>query len=108
MTKANGAYHKRDLYSEVTTRILAELETAAAPWIKPCAATPGLNHPHNAATSRPYSGCNVILLWMASQKHGYTKPRFLTFKRALERECEERRAWDEGLLREAIASAGSI
>ena len=28
MTKANGAYHKRDLYSGVTTRILAELETA--------------------------------------------------------------------------------
>ena len=26
MTKANGAYHKRDLYSEVTSRILAELE----------------------------------------------------------------------------------
>ena len=34
MAKAEKAYHKRDLYSEVTTRILAELETGAAPWIK--------------------------------------------------------------------------
>jgi hypothetical protein len=26
MAKANSAYHKRDLYNEVTARILAELE----------------------------------------------------------------------------------
>ena len=62
MAKANQSYHKRDLYSDVTARILTELETGAAPWIKPWSATPGLNHPHNAATSRPYSGCNVVLL----------------------------------------------
>jgi hypothetical protein len=51
---ANPAYHKRDLYSEVTARILAELETGAAPWVKSWSATPGLNHPHNAATDRPF------------------------------------------------------
>jgi N-terminal domain of anti-restriction factor ArdC len=39
---------KRDLYSEVTARILAELERGAAPWIKPWSATPGINHPYNA------------------------------------------------------------
>jgi antirestriction protein ArdC len=84
MIKAEKAYHKRDLYSDVTSRILAELETGAAPWIKPWSATPGLNHPHNAATSRPYSGCNVILLWMTAQRHGYSTPRYLTFKQAQE------------------------
>jgi antirestriction protein ArdC len=31
----------------------------------------------------PYSGCNVVLLWMA-QAAGYRTPRFLTFKQALE------------------------
>jgi hypothetical protein len=36
---------KRDLYSEVTSRILAELESGAAPWIKPWSATPGQNVP---------------------------------------------------------------
>jgi antirestriction protein ArdC len=40
MAKANSAYHKRDLYSDVTSRILAELENGAAPWIKPWSATP--------------------------------------------------------------------
>jgi hypothetical protein len=29
MAKATHAYHKRDLYSDVTARILAELETGA-------------------------------------------------------------------------------
>jgi antirestriction protein ArdC len=74
---------RRDLYSEVTGRIVAELEAGAAPWIKPWSATPGANTPCNAVTSRPYSGCNVVLLWMA-QAAGYRTPRYLTFKQALE------------------------
>lgn len=77
---ATQAYHKRDLYTEVTSRILSELQTGAAPWIKPWSATPGLNHPHNAVSQRPYSGCNVVLLWM--KQHAI--PRYLTFKQALE------------------------
>ena len=74
---------KRDLYAEVSARIVAELEAGAAPWIKPWSATPGANTPCNAVSNRPYSGCNVVLLWMA-QAAGYRTPRFLTFKQALE------------------------
>jgi antirestriction protein ArdC len=74
---------KRDLYSEVSARIIAELEAGAAPWIKPWSATAGMNTPCNAVTNRPYSGCNVVLLWMA-QAAGYRTPRYLTFKQALE------------------------
>jgi antirestriction protein ArdC len=74
---------KRDLYEAVSARIVAELETGAAPWIKPWSSTPGANMPCNAATNRPYSGCNVVLLWMA-QAAGYRTPRFLTFKQALD------------------------
>jgi antirestriction protein ArdC len=83
--EASRAYHaKRDLCSDVTARILAELETGAAPWVKSWSATPGQNHPHNAVSSRPYSGCNVVLLWMAQQRRGWHVPRFVTFKQALE------------------------
>jgi len=74
---------KRDLYAEVSARIIAELEAGAAPWVKPWSATPGANTPCNAVTNRPYSGCNVVLLWMA-QAAGYRTPRYLTFKQALE------------------------
>jgi antirestriction protein ArdC len=74
---------RRDLYADVTARILAELERGAAPWVKPWSATPGQNIPQNAVTNRPYSGCNVILLWLAKGR-GWPTPRFLTFKQAQE------------------------
>src|SRR6202008_3265224 len=74
---------KRDLYAEVSARIVAELEAGAAPWITPWSASPGANTPCNAVSNRTYSGCNVVLLWMA-QAAGYHSPRFLTFKQALE------------------------
>ena len=74
---------KRDLYAEVSGRIIAELEAGAAPWVKPWSATPGRNTPCNAVTNRPYSGCNVVLLWSARDA-GYRTPRFLTFKQALQ------------------------
>src|SRR5215470_709718 len=81
MTTKTIAHH--DLYAEVSSRIIAELERGAAPWIKPWSATAGMNVPCNAVTNRPYSGCNVILLWMAQQA-GYRTPRYVTFKQALE------------------------
>ena len=71
-----------NLYQNVTNQILASLETGAAPWVKPWSATPGNNIPHNAATNRPYSGCNVILLWLSQGR--FTSPRFMTFKQALD------------------------
>ena len=74
---------KSDLYTDVSARIVAELEAGAAPWVKPWSATPGANTPCNAVSGRSYSGCNVVLLWMA-QAAGYRSPRFLTFKQALE------------------------
>ena len=74
---------RRDLYAEVSARIIAELERGAAPWLKPWSATAGANTPCNAVTNRPYSGCNVILLWLARNR-GWATPRFLTFKQAIE------------------------
>ena len=74
---------KRDLYAEVSARIVAELERGVAPWVKPWSVTPGQNVPQNAVTNRPYSGCNVILLWLARNR-GWSTPRFLTFKQAAE------------------------
>jgi antirestriction protein ArdC len=74
---------KRDLYAQVSERIIAELEDGALPWVKPWAVTAGRNMPCNAVTSRPYSGCNVVLLWLARDQ-GWPTPRFLTFKQAME------------------------
>jgi antirestriction protein ArdC len=74
---------RRDLYGEVSARIVAELERGTAPWVRPWSATAGENMPCNAVTNRPYSGCNVVLLWMAANAD-YRTPRYLTFKQASE------------------------
>src|SRR2546423_12709267 len=62
---------------------LPSWSAAPRPWIKPWSATAGQNVPQNAVSARPYSGCNVVLLWLARDR-GWATPRFLTFKQALE------------------------
>jgi antirestriction protein ArdC len=58
------------------------METGTMPWQKAWSSA-GSSLPMNAATERPYSGINVVLFWMA-QDAGYAKPRYVTFKQALE------------------------
>lgn len=75
---------RRDVVAEVTDRIVAALEAGTAPWVKPWRDgepnTP-LGMPVNAHSGRPYSGCNILLLWAS----GYSDPRWMTFKQALAR-----------------------
>ncbi|WP_407155189.1 ArdC family protein [Bradyrhizobium sp. STM 3557] len=73
---------KRDLYIEVTNKIVAQLEAGTLPWVKGWS-TSGSMMPMNAVTNRPYSGINVLLYW-GSAERGWSRPRFLTFKQALE------------------------
>jgi hypothetical protein len=59
---------KRELYAEVSTRIVAELEAGAAPWVKPWSATPGANTPCNAVTKRPcYEQTSVAPVGMSQR-----------------------------------------
>jgi antirestriction protein ArdC len=61
-----------NLYAQVTSTIVAELESGAIPWTKPWRNTTpvGSVMPHNAATSRPYSGINIPILWGAALGSG--------------------------------------
>jgi antirestriction protein ArdC len=75
---------KTDLYQTVTNSILAELEKGAAPWVKPWSSRGhGGAMPRNAVSGRAYSGVNVPLLWAAGEGR-YSRPRWLTFKQALD------------------------
>lgn len=74
----------RNLYTEVTARILADIETGTPPWIKPWRSLGRPGQARNGATHRPYSGINVILIWQACQARAWSDYRFVTFKQALE------------------------
>lgn len=84
MTQTTTA--KRDVYAEVTARIVAQLEAGVRPWHQPWAA----GHPAGTvsrplrANGVPYRGVNVVVLWCAGMERGYTSPYWLTFNQARE------------------------
>ena len=83
----SGARRDRtNLYSEITGKIIAELEAGRVPWVQPwgtSAAKAPLGLPKNAFTDRQYSGINVLLLWGAVIERGFSGQSWLTFRQAL-------------------------
>ncbi len=87
----------KNLYREITDKIVLELEQGVVPWVRPWrsgAGSASLSLPRNARTKRHYSGINIILLWSALDERGFVSPHWLTFKQALElggsvRRCEK-------------------
>jgi antirestriction protein ArdC len=79
----NGSV-RADIYSEVTDRIITDLEAGVAPWAKPWVngVAPMSALPVNHSTGRAYSGVNILILWGAAVTKGYQHPRWLTFKQA--------------------------
>jgi antirestriction protein ArdC len=73
---------KRDIYQEVTDRILNALEQGTAPWLKPWDSTGLDGLPLNASTGRAYNGINILLLWLTAYERSYTDSRWLTFRQA--------------------------
>lgn len=73
----------RDLYQEVTNRIVTALEVGTVPWLKPwkdSVSTGGFMEPHNAVSGRAYNGINVLILGTTH----YQSQGWLTFKQAKE------------------------
>jgi ParB/RepB/Spo0J family partition protein len=84
--RARSGKHRPSLYQEITDKIIAELEAARVPWVQPwgtAAAKASLTMPKNATTQRPYSGINVLILWDAVIRHGFSTQNWLTFRQAL-------------------------
>jgi len=77
---------KQDIYSRITNRIIAELETGARPWLKPWNAEHAAGRITRPLRSNgiPYRGINVINLWLTATARGYACPIWLTFKQAQE------------------------
>ena len=84
--RARTGSDRANLYDEITDKIAAELEAGRVPWVQPwgtSAAKAPLGLPKNAATSRSYSGINVLILWGAVIEHGFPGQGWLTFRQAL-------------------------
>ena len=69
----------RDLYQEVTDRIIFDMESGSLPWEKSWDGSKrvSLTIPRNATTNRPYRGINILMLWGL-----HADPRYCTYKQA--------------------------
>ena len=75
---------RRDLYQEVTDKLIAAIEAGTAPWQRPWQDVAAAGVPMNGSSSRPYNGVNALLLMMTAQAEGYSDNRWFTFKQANE------------------------
>ena len=81
-----AAADRKDVYTRVTERIIADLEQGVRTWLKPwhsAHAAGRITRPlrHNGT---PYNGINILLLWGEAMAKGYTAPIWMTFKQAQE------------------------
>ena len=73
---------RTDLYTRITTRIVADLEQGVRPWFNPWNAehaagriTRPLRH-----NGQPYHGINVVMLWGEAMARGFAYPIWMTYK----------------------------
>lgn len=69
---------KRDIYEQVTNRVLELLAAGVAPWRRPWKVAGIL--PTNLKSGKPYRGINVLVLALS----GFASPYWLTFRQAVE------------------------
>jgi antirestriction protein ArdC len=85
-SKAKKTYIKKDVYQDVTNRIIAALEGGTAPWVKPWKEGEKQTGcdllPSNAISGNNYRGINTMLLWSGQAENGYQSNSWVTFKQA--------------------------
>jgi antirestriction protein ArdC len=82
----NNTQTRKDVYTRVTDRIIADLEKGVRPWVKPWNAQHAAGRiirplRHNG---QPYSGINILMLWTASVAEGFVAPIWMTYRQATE------------------------
>ena len=80
--KSTKTTTRRDIYQEITDRIVGYLEQGTAPWRNPIKRGTGDGWPRNIASGKRYRGINVFLLTMRAFESGYRSDYWMTFKQA--------------------------
>jgi antirestriction protein ArdC len=75
---------KFDLYAHVTDSIIASIEAGSPAWRKPWNGDKGGAPFPLRCNGQPYSGINVLMLWLAADAKGCRAPRWFTYKQAQE------------------------
>ncbi len=95
MAKRNAK--RRDIYQEVTDRILELLDQGVVPWRNPIK-NAGQGWPVNLSSNKRYRGVNVFLLAATSWAKGYSSDYWLTFKQAQQKNGQVRKGEKSSLV----------
>ncbi len=84
---------RQDIYSRITSQIMASLSQGVRPWVRPWNAehaagriTRPLRH-----NGQPYAGINVLSLWTSALAQNFAAPIWMTFRQALELDAHVRK-----------------
>ena len=78
----NGKASRRDIYAEVTDRIVEALESGVVPWVRPWRSLGASGDLRNGHSGHAYSGINTLLLGLEMDSRGYSDSRWVTFKQS--------------------------
>ncbi|HRO51025.1 MAG TPA: ArdC-like ssDNA-binding domain-containing protein, partial [Hyphomicrobium sp.] len=83
---------RRDLYAEVTGRLIAAIEADPGkpqmPWRRN---SMPLWLPENAHSKNRYNGINIVSLWVAAEQRGFSSPIWATYRQWAELGCQVRK-----------------
>jgi antirestriction protein ArdC len=77
----NRTTDRKNIYKEITDKIIDSLQAGVIPWVRPWDAVKYGEH-RNGVTNRPYRGLNVMLLNLVAMMKGFADPRWLTYRNA--------------------------
>jgi len=75
---------KIDIHEQVTNSIIASIEAGAPAWRKPWTGERGGAPFPLRSNGTPYSGINVLMLWLAADAKGYRASHWFTYRQAAE------------------------
>ncbi len=73
---------RRDIFQEVSQRILESLEKSIIPWRRPWSLNHNTSRPYNVVSKKAYRGANILLLWSCAAARGYRSNGWVTFNQA--------------------------
>jgi antirestriction protein ArdC len=83
---------RADVYTRITDDIVAAIEQGAGEWDMPWHHDgSSIARPRNVASDKPYRGINILALWVAAHRAGYTSGTWGTYRQWAERGCQVRR-----------------
>jgi antirestriction protein ArdC len=72
------------LHERITAHIVEELKQGTVPWVKPWQGNSLVGVPRNYVSGRPYSGMNILLVWISALEKGFSDSRWLTANQIIE------------------------